>query len=316
MVHPTEHLSDVSFEKALEDTLDSVPEDISKVTISSHANLGAVNLETLSHYQRDPASDNGPQNAIRLFESVELHQTTLYIRGYQTAYTDPRISLDFTKDLLVGLRTVSIPPSLHQMHSEPVLVRFASRHIHQWHHRELIATMTCGQDKMPRLTFKVYQFKPNGSTLSNQIQHRENPDSTQWAARRNRSPPLGMKVIIREDMIKYVQYVDEIINNHLNDFGDLCWKEEKNNFQTRLFGLITKTKLTHGIEASVSNTHFRVPLRSDFCRMNLPAICLASLSSLLSCRTLSPWLRSQRMTRSHACSFQKNTTTSTHPHAW
>ena len=128
------------------------------------------------------------------------------------------------------------------MHEDSFLTQFVSQHIHQWNNVELTVMMTCGQDKMPRIPVKVYEFVPKGDTLLCQIQYRTDPGSNKRVMYRKQSPPLGMVHINYNEEKKYEKYVSDIVDNHLDAFGELCWMEDDNDFHQKLFRLMTRVK--------------------------------------------------------------------------
>ncbi|KAF3005872.1 hypothetical protein E8E13_009158 [Curvularia kusanoi] len=143
---------------------------------------------------------------------------------------------------LVDLGAAFIPHLVSQMHEDSFLTQFVSQHIHQWNNVELTVMMTCGQDKMPRIPVKVYEFVPKGDTLLCQIQYRTDPGSNKRVMYRKQSPPLGMVHINYNEEKKYEKYVSDIVDNHLDAFGELCWMEDDNDFHQKLFRLMTRVK--------------------------------------------------------------------------
>ncbi|KAH6629821.1 hypothetical protein C7974DRAFT_395298 [Boeremia exigua] len=143
---------------------------------------------------------------------------------------------------LIDLGAAFIPHLVSQMHEDSFLTAFVTQHIHQWNHVELTVMMTCGQDNMPRIPVKVYEFIPKGDMLLCQIQYRTDPGSNKRVMYRKQSPPLGMVHINYGEEKKYEKYVSDIVDNHLDAFGELCWKEDDNDFQQKLFRLMTRVK--------------------------------------------------------------------------
>lgn len=143
---------------------------------------------------------------------------------------------------LVDLGAAFIPTLVSRMHEDNFLTQFVSQHIHQWNNVELTVMMTCGQDHMPRIPVKVYEFSPKGDTLVYQIQYRTDPGSNRRVAFRKQSPPLGMVHINYDEEKKYEKYVSDIVDHHLDAFGELCWKEDDNDFHQKLFRLMTRVK--------------------------------------------------------------------------
>jgi hypothetical protein len=143
---------------------------------------------------------------------------------------------------LVDLSSSFIPDLITQMHEDSHLTNFVSQHIHQWHNVELTVMMTCGQKSMPRIPVKVYEFVPKGSALLVQIQYRTDPGTSKRVAYQKQSPPLGMVQINHNEEKKYDKYINDIVENHLDAFGELCWMEDDNDFQQKLHRLISRVK--------------------------------------------------------------------------
>ncbi|KAF3052984.1 hypothetical protein E8E11_009650 [Didymella keratinophila] len=150
-----------------------------------------------------------------------------------------------------GRALAFIPHLVSQMHEDQFLTQYVSQHIHQWNNLELTVMMTCGQDKMPRIPVKVYEFVPKGDALIQQIQYRTDPGSNKRMMYRKQSPPLGMVHINYNEEKKYEKYVSDIADNHLDAFGELCWMEDDNDFQQKLFRLMTRVKPKNEDEAKL-----------------------------------------------------------------
>ncbi|KZM21594.1 hypothetical protein ST47_g7208 [Ascochyta rabiei] len=159
---------------------------------------------------------------------------------------------------LVDLAASFLPHLVTQMHEDSFLTQFVSQHIQQWGNVELTVMMTCGQDKMPRIPVKVYEFVPNGDKLLVQIQYRTDPGSNKRVMYRKQSPPLGMVHINHNEEKKYEKYVSDIVDNHLDAFGELCWMEDDNDFQQKLFRLMTRVKPKNDDEAKLFREVFRL----------------------------------------------------------
>lgn len=152
---------------------------------------------------------------------------------------------------LIDLTAAFIPHLVSQMHEDQFLTQYVSQHIAQWNNLELTVMMTCGQDKMPRIPVKVYEFIPKGDALIQQIQYRTDPGSNKRMMHRKQSPPLGMVHINYNEEKKYEKYVSDIADNHLDAFGELCWMEDDNDFQQKLFRLMTRVKPKNEDEAKL-----------------------------------------------------------------
>ena len=159
---------------------------------------------------------------------------------------------------LVDLATSFLPHLVTQMHEDSFLTHFVSQHIQQWRNVELTVMMTCGQDKMPRIPVKVYEFVPKGNTLVVQLQYRTDPGSNKRVMYHKQSPPLGMVHINYNEEKKYEKYVNDIVDHHLDAFGELCWIEDDNDFQQKLFRLMTRVKPKNDDEAKLFREVYRL----------------------------------------------------------
>jgi hypothetical protein len=159
---------------------------------------------------------------------------------------------------LVDLGASFLPGLVTQMHEDSFLTQFVSRHIHQWGSVEMTVMMTCGQDKMPRIPVQVYEFIPKGDMLLVQLQYRTDPGSNKRVMYKKQSPPLGMVHINYNEEKKYEKYVSDIVDNHLDAFGELCWMEDDNDFQQKLFRLMTRVKPKNDDEVKLFRDVYRL----------------------------------------------------------
>lgn len=129
------------------------------------------------------------------------------------------------------------------MHEDQQLTHFVSTHIRQWGSTEITILMTCGQKSMPRIAVKVYEFLANDNELLFQIQYKKDPNNgDKRMAVVKASPPLGMVHINVNEEKRFDKYISDIVDNHIDAFGALCWLEDDNDFQEKLFHLITRVK--------------------------------------------------------------------------
>jgi hypothetical protein len=150
--------------------------------------------------------------------------------------------LGCTRIKLVDLATYFLPGLVTQMHEDSHLKHFVSQFIHQWGSVEITVYMTCGQHNMPRIPVKVYEFVPRGNELLEQIQYVTDPSTNKRVAVKKQSPALGMVHINHNEEKTYDRYITEIVDKHLDAFGELCWMEDDNDFQQKLFKLMTRVK--------------------------------------------------------------------------
>ncbi|KAH7132034.1 hypothetical protein B0J11DRAFT_214640 [Dendryphion nanum] len=144
---------------------------------------------------------------------------------------------------LAELTEFFLPTLVTQMHEDAQLTHFVSQHIRQWGNVEITIPMTCGQKNMPRITVKVYEFLPNGNELLEQIQYKTDPITHKRIAMTKKSPALGMVHINHNEEKRYDKYITEIVEHHIDAFGNLCWMEDDNDFQKKLFRLISRVQM-------------------------------------------------------------------------
>jgi hypothetical protein len=143
---------------------------------------------------------------------------------------------------LVELSPYFLPGLITQMHEDAHLKHFVNQYVHGWGNVELTLYMTCGGNSMPRIPVKVYEFVPKGSELLVQIQYITDPRTNMRIAVKKQSPALGMVHINHNEEKTYDRYISEIVDNHLDAFGELCWAEDDNDFLPKLFKLMTRVK--------------------------------------------------------------------------
>jgi hypothetical protein len=159
---------------------------------------------------------------------------------------------------LVDLSPYFLPALVTQMHEDSNLTHFVTQYIQQWGNVELTVWMTCGQNHMPRIPVKVYEFIPRGDALLVQIQYKTDPTTHKRVAIQKQSPALGMVHINHNEEKKYDKYISDIVDNHLDAFGELCWMEDDNDFQQKLFRLMTRVKPKSDDEAKLLREIFRL----------------------------------------------------------
>lgn len=159
---------------------------------------------------------------------------------------------------LVDLSEYFLPALVTQMHEDSNLTHFVTQYIHHWGNVEFIVYMTCGQKSMPRFPVKVYEFAPRGTALLVQTQYYTDPTTHELYPVQKKSPALGMVQINHNEEKKYDKYITDIVENHLDAFGELCWMEDDNDFQQKLFKLMTRVKGKTDDEAKLLREVFRL----------------------------------------------------------
>ena len=159
---------------------------------------------------------------------------------------------------LIDLSPYFLPSLVTQMHEDSNLTRFVTQYIQQWGSDELTVFMTCGQSSMPRMAVKVYEFIPRGDELLVQIQYQMDPVTHARIPIKKQSPALGMVHINHNEEKKYDKYISEIVDHHLDAFGEICWMEDDNDFQQKLFKLMTRINPKSDDEAKLLREIFRL----------------------------------------------------------
>jgi hypothetical protein len=155
---------------------------------------------------------------------------------------------------LIELAQYFLPTPIMQIHEDAHLTHFVTQFIHQWNNQEITLYMTCNQKSMPRVPVKVYEFSPRGKTLLEQIQYQTCKKTRQRIALKKESPALGMVHINHNEEKKYDKYINDIVDNHLDAFADICWADDDNDFAPRLFKLMIRVKPKNDDEVCLHNT--------------------------------------------------------------
>jgi hypothetical protein len=159
---------------------------------------------------------------------------------------------------LVELSPYFLPALVTQMHEDSSLKHFVNSYVHSWGYVEFTLYMTCGGYNMPRIPVKVYEFVPKGNELLVQIQYITDPRTNKRVAVKKQSPALGMVHINHNEEKTYDKYINDIVDNHLDAFGELCWLEDDNDFLQKLFKLMTRVKPKNDDEAKLLREVFRL----------------------------------------------------------
>ncbi|KAH7401763.1 hypothetical protein DE146DRAFT_440794 [Phaeosphaeria sp. MPI-PUGE-AT-0046c] len=166
--------------------------------------------------------------------------------------------LGCTRIKLVELSSSFLPGLVTQLHEDSQLKYFVNQHVHSWGNVEFTLYMTCGGQSMPRIPVKVYEFMPNGNELLVQIQYVTDPKTHKRIAINKQSPALGMVHINHNEEKVYDRYISDIVDNHLDAFGKLCWMEDDNDFLPKLFKLMTRVKPKNDDEGKLLREVFRL----------------------------------------------------------
>jgi hypothetical protein len=112
---------------------------------------------------------------------------------------------------------------------------------------------------MPETFVQVYEFIPSGKELVEQKQYITPTAGKERVAITKESIPLGMKRIKDKDAKNYKRYIDNILENHLDNFNELRWMEDTDDFLEKLLKLMTHVKLKSSDEVFITPSHFTIP---------------------------------------------------------
>jgi hypothetical protein len=158
----------------------------------------------------------------------------------------PAYSLGCIRIKLVELMPCFVPRLVTQIYEGSHLKHFVNQNVQEWGDVEYTLYMTCGKNSMPRIPVKVHKFVPKGNKLPVHTGTNKKVTATKH------SLALGIKQPNYEDMEAYDNYVSNIVDNHLANFGKICWMDDDNNFLQEIFKLMIQVKFESRDEVSPS----------------------------------------------------------------
>lgn len=124
---------------------------------------------------------------------------------------------------LPELESVFLPDILVRQHSADQLRAFCKSKVEAWTENKLTVYVTCGIG-FP-IKCDVWEIEPKDNTLLYQSQYRLNEQTSQYERGDFASPPIGMKMILREEWRpKLEQYIKTILSNYFKTFPDKCYR--------------------------------------------------------------------------------------------
>lgn len=153
----------------------------------------------------------------------------------QRATMENGLGCDRTK--LTDLKSFFLPDFLVRMGDKQVVSAFVEQHISRWRSTaiRIKLNMIWG---IPPIEFELYEFEPKTNELLRQFQYSLNLQTGTRGWVEKNSPPLAMVSIENEDRDRYEEYLNRVVDKHLDKFVDRCFKYEKDEFQGRLLKLM------------------------------------------------------------------------------
>jgi len=159
------------------------------------------------------------------------------VKRNQRVQMDNGLGCDRTK--LTDLKSYFLPDFLTRMGDKQILSGFVDQHINRWLQQAFRVKLNLIWG-IPAIEFELYEFEPKTNELLRQMQYCLNNSTGERGWVERCSPPLAMVQIENEDHERYEKYLNKVVDKHLDKFVDRCYKFEKDDFQGRLFKLMTK----------------------------------------------------------------------------
>lgn len=121
------------------------------------------------------------------------------------------------------------------------LEEFAQDHIREMMPKRIDIHLTCGKG-LPALSCTTYEAIPRTDELLRQWRAVLKKDVVGWEFTEVRAAPLVMGNT--HTAAEYEKYLDDIVDKHLLQFADLCFRNSSSSFQIELLKLICSLKPT------------------------------------------------------------------------
>lgn len=161
------------------------------------------------------------------------------IKRNQRTTLEHGIGCDRTK--LTELKSIFIPDVITRLHEYQTLKNFCAEHIKRWNS----VSITIEFDviwTLPSITCEVYEFEPKTRELLRQFQYIKDEHSDRRVRVEKQSPPLAMLAIEQADRHKYDRYLTMIVDRHLEEFAELVYDYQNDDFSVRLLRLMVRFK--------------------------------------------------------------------------
>ncbi|KAF2842791.1 hypothetical protein M501DRAFT_993562 [Patellaria atrata CBS 101060] len=178
-------------------------------------------------------------------------------KNYRGVPSDHQFGCNRTR--LFELIEYFMPELMVGIHDEKVLRQFGDKHIRRWTGNHVQLALVPGQG-LPPLTCETYEFHPSTGELLRQFQYKNNPDTGECTREIKKSPPLGMQQLNAHNLRQYETYIDTIADKYPDQFIELFYGEEDNDFSERLLKLISnlRFKLTEADDKKLFRSIMRV----------------------------------------------------------
>jgi hypothetical protein len=150
---------------------------------------------------------------------------------------------------------------LAQNHTDAALVQFGAKHISRWlDHGKAFSLRLEPLWGLPTLHVDVYEFQASTDELLVQRQWYYNQETRKNECREKVSPPLGMVRLQQTDIRKYDQYVQMLVDQHMNRFAQKCYSNNLDDFMERMLLLLIKYDPEKTEEVRLQDT---LPVQAD-----------------------------------------------------
>jgi len=161
------------------------------------------------------------------------------IKRNQRATLEHGIGCDRTK--LTELKSIFIPDVITRLHEFQELKNFCNDHIKRWTSAVIRLEFNVIWT-LPTITCEVYEFEPKTGELLRQFQYVKDPRSERRIRVEKASPPLAMLAIEQADRHKYDRYLSMIVDKYLEQFAELVYDYQSDDFSVRLLRLMVRFK--------------------------------------------------------------------------
>jgi hypothetical protein len=169
------------------------------------------------------------------------------------------------------------PDILAQTHSDVALTQFGKKHIENWlDHGRPFSLRLEPIWGLPTLDIEVYEFNAKTDELLVQRQWFYNEKTRKNQCIEKVCPPLGMLHLNQNEVRKYDQYVQMLVDNHMNRFAQKCYASNLDDFMERLLLLLVKYEPDKPDEVSI-----QLVLLSDSTNSNIQSALLKDVYKLL-----------------------------------
>lgn len=125
------------------------------------------------------------------------------------------------------------------MYEEKAVEDFARMHIGYWHKKAIIVPckLIWGFEA---IDVEMYEFHPRDEVIRHSVLGVTDWDNNKAAIEKMRSPPLGLSMIDRQDLHKFNEEIDDIVNNWLHLFVERFYPKKEDDFAPSLLRLMAE----------------------------------------------------------------------------